>query len=165
MRFSQTSPLRARRRFRRRPRPRRFACRMEELAIPQCASLCGGAKNAGRTLSASDGCILQEPPWNAEPRARRPGSFALPLRCWHEDAGAKFHHQFWAAASGCARSVLRLVLELDGQVVERADPPYRPSSVRRRFSLPAIRRLRPEASQDTTERNPPSGSNLRLDRF
>jgi hypothetical protein len=51
----------------------------------------------------------------------RPGSFALPLRCWHEDAGAKFHHQFWAAAS-VARSVLRLVLELDGQVVERADP-------------------------------------------
>src|SRR4029077_6203054 len=35
---------------------------------------------------------------------------------------AKFHHQFWAAASGCARSVLRLVLELDGEVVERADP-------------------------------------------
>ena len=33
---------------------------------------------------------------------------------------------------------------------------------RRRFSLPAIRRLRPEASQDTTERNPPSDSNLRL---
>ena len=52
----------------------------------------------------------------------RLGSFALPLRCWHEDAGAKFHHQFWAAASGCARSVLRLVLELDGEVVERADP-------------------------------------------
>jgi Aldehyde dehydrogenase family len=43
--------------------------------------------------------------------------------------------------------------------------PADPSSVRRRFSLPAIRRLRPEASQDTTERNPPSGSNLRLDPF
>jgi hypothetical protein len=40
-------------------------------------------------------------------RATEAWLIALPLRCWHEDAGAKFHHQFWAAASGCARSVLR----------------------------------------------------------
>ena len=57
-------------------------------------------------------------------------------------------------AGSCWNSMAR---SLNGRI------PYRPSSVRRSFSLSAIRRLRPEASQDTTERNPPSGSNLRLD--
>ena len=44
----------------------------------------------------------------------RLGSFALPLRCWHEDAERNFTINFGPQ--------LRLVLELDGEVVERADP-------------------------------------------
>jgi hypothetical protein len=54
-------------------------------------------------------------------RATEAGLICVALRCWHEDAGAKFYHQFWAAASGCAWSVLRLVLEICQQLRRRSD--------------------------------------------
>ena len=164
MRFSQTSPLRARRRFRRRPRPRRFACRMEELAIPQCASLCGGAKMPDELYRRATGVFFKS--LHGTLNRAHGGPAHLPCRCVvgtkmpERNFTINFGPQHPAAHGVCCGSCWNsMARSLNGRI------PYRPSSVRRRFSLPAIRRLRPEASQDTTERNPPSGSNLRLDRF
>jgi hypothetical protein len=43
-----------------------------------------------QTFSASDAYIPEGVKWLTQASApRRPGSFALPLRCWHEDAGAE----------------------------------------------------------------------------